>query len=256
MGLLLAYLELYPPVYSEDELINKLMRVIVTRLTGTAAFLPLMFKFGYKVNRLTKNRPFYSLAVAFPAFLVVINNFPVIGLASGNVRIVKTGIYLVLFAAEALSIGLFEEIAFRGVLFPAYLENHRATTKQIFLSALLSSAVFGGIHLFNLFIGAGPGGVFLQVGYSFLIGGMCSVVLLRTHSVWICVLLHALFDFGGFLTETLGEGVIWDPATVIITAVLGVLVLVHMLIVMKNTTPDDVAGIFETKKPDASPEEN
>lgn len=256
LGIVLAFLELKPPVYSEDGLINRLLGITVTRLIGTLAFLPLMFRFGFRLNGLTKVRPLSAILITVPAFLVVINNFPIIGLMTGNVRIVKTGIYLVLYAVESLSIGLFEEIAFRGVLFPAFLENHRSSTKQIFLSAFVSSAAFGAIHLFNLMAGAGFGGVILQIGYSFLIGGMCSAVLLRTHNVWICVILHTLFDFGGFLTETLGEGIIWDTATVIITAVLGVLVFGHMLYVMLKTEPYHVDGIFSGKKTHSDGEES
>ena len=244
-GVILVLLEILEPVYTVDEVMNRMIRTLVTRTVGIAAFLPLLFSSGYDILGYTGRRPLHGILVALPALAVAVNNLPIIGLATGGVKILRGGIYLFVYVLESLSIGLFEEIAFRGVLYPAVLENRRSSTRQIFWSTVISSALFGGIHLFNLFLGGGIGGVLLQVGYSFLIGGMCSIVLLHTRSVWICAFIHALFDFGGSLTETLGEGRIWDPVTVVLTAVLGAAVLGIMLALLLKTRPDDVAGIFE-----------
>ena len=89
----------------------------------------------------------------------------------------------------------------------------------LLVSLLLTSAVFGGVHLFNLFMSSLPS-VLLQIGYSFLIGAMCSVVLLKTRNIWLCVLIHAVYDFGGKLIPTLVKGTLWDTPTVIVTTVL------------------------------------
>lgn len=239
---IIAFLELKPPVYSSDAIINTLLKNTVTRAAGILVFIPLaircryrLFGFGMKLK---------ALLVSIPAFLVVINNLPIIGLATGNAYLTHTGRYIWLYALESFAIGLFEELAFRGVLFPAILEKQRSSTRRIFWATVISSALFGGVHLFNLFAGGSPGSVLLQVGYSFLIGGMCSVVLLKTKNIWICVALHTIFDFNGFLVPTLGDGIIWDAATVAVTAVLGVATLVHFLFVMKNVKPEDIQDIF------------
>ena len=101
--------------------------------------------------------------------------------------------------------------------------------KGLFWSLILTSAVFGGVHLINVFMGAGIGGVILQIGYSFLIGAMCSVVLLKTRNIWLCVLLHAIYDFSGTLMPTLGAGTWWDTPTVIFTAVLAVATTAYLV---------------------------
>jgi membrane protease YdiL (CAAX protease family) len=145
-------------------------------------------------------------------------------------------------------IGLFEEFAFRGVLFPYILENRRKTSGSIFKATVISSAAFGAVHLFNLLSSGGVGGVLLQVGYSFLIGGMCAIVLLYTRCIWICVALHAIYDFCGFLIPTLGTGIIWDSITVTITAVLGVFALVFMVLWLKKITPEQVEEIYTKNK--------
>ena len=89
--------------------------------------------------------------------------------------------------------------------------------------------LLGLLHLFNLFAGASVGATFLQVGYSFLIGAMLSAVLIKTDNLWLCVLLHAGFDFGGSIITELGTGIFQDLWFWIFTAFAGVLCLAHVL---------------------------
>ena len=120
-------------------------------------------------------------------------------------------------------------------------------TGNVFLSfiiLLISSSAFGAVHLLNIFAGAGIGGVLLQVGYSFLIGGMCAIVLLYTRCIWICVALHAIYDFCGYLVPTLGDGIIWDPITVIITTILGLFALIFMTVWLLRINPDRVNELY------------
>ena len=245
-SLALVLLETVGITYSSDPIINNLLRVIVTRFVGCFVFVPLAVYMKYNIFGLVKKNRTKVLLCTLVPFAVVINNFPIIGVVSGNAYITSPSWYISVFALEALMIGLFEEFAFRGVLLPFVLENHAKSRKSIFWSTVISSAAFGGIHIFNLFAGAGIGGVLLQVGYSFLIGGMCAIVLLYTRCIWICVLLHALYDFCGYLIPTLGEGLIWDPATVTITAILGVFALIFMLIWLSRITPDVVERLYNS----------
>ncbi|MGM9641875.1 MAG: lysostaphin resistance A-like protein [Eubacteriales bacterium] len=200
---------------------------------------------GYNIFGLTKVKRRKVLLCTLVPLAVVVNNLPIIGLLSGNAYIVKPCWYIAVFAVESLFIGLFEEFAFRGVLLPYILERRRSDAKSIFWATLISSAAFGAVHIFNLFVGAGFGGVILQIGYSFLIGGMCAIVLLYTRCIWLCVALHAIYDFCGFLVPKLGEGVIWDPVTVTLTAVLGVFAFVFMLIWLLRITPERVDELYK-----------
>ena len=230
--------------YSPDPTLNTLYRVIATRFVGCLVFIPLAIYMKYNVFGLVKENRAKVLLCTLVPLAVVVNNFPIIGVISGNAYVTAPDWYIAIFALEALMIGLFEEFAFRGVLLPFVLENRATSRKSIFWATVISSAAFGGIHIFNLFAGAGIGGVLLQVCYSFLIGGMCAIVLLYTGCIWICVLLHAIYDFCGYLIPTLGEGIIWDPATVAITTVLGVFALVFMLIWLSRITPEKVQRFY------------
>lgn len=246
----LVVLEVFPPHYSDDETLNTLISVIVSRAVGTVFFLPMLFRLGYRVHGSVRMPVGAAFAAFVPALAVCVNNFPFIGMLTGAARVTSPAWMVAVYAAESLMIGLLEEIAFRGVLYMAILEDRRRDSGQIFWATVISSALFGGVHLFNLFAGAGFGPTVLQVGYSFLIGGMCSIVLLRTGNLWLCVLLHAVYDFGGFLVPTLGTGKIWDAATVTLTAVLGVLSALWLALLLWRTTPEMIAGLFPPK-PDA-----
>ncbi len=244
----LVFFEYYPITYSSNDVLNMLIKVIITRGIGCLVFIPLSIYMGYNIFGLTRNRRTRSLLYTLVPLAVVVNNLPIIGLTRGAAYITEPKWYIFVFALEALMIGLFEEFAFRGVLYPYILERRRRDNKSVFFATVLSSAAFGAIHLFNLFAGAGMLGVILQVGYSFLIGGMCSIVLLYTRCIWICVLLHAIYDFCGYLIPTLGTGIIWDPATVTITALLGLFALIFMIYILLKIDIDKVDELFKSKQ--------
>ncbi len=232
------------PQYSTDPLRQLLTESMLYRLLGSIVFFALSVFLGFRLwGKSTR-----ALWLVFlPALAVVINNFPIIGLCTGEASLVRTDL-LPLFLLDCLFIGVFEELAFRGVLFLAILEKRRASKKQIFLTAVISSAIFGLVHLANLIEGAGIGATILQVGYSFLIGGMCTIVLLRGGNLIFCILLHTLFDIGGRMIDLLGAGKIWNLPTIIVTALLGVAVTAWMLYQLWRVTPEDTNRFYPSKK--------
>lgn len=244
----LLTLELSPIDYFEDAVMNQMFQVILTRTMGSLVFIPLCIYMGYNVFGLTETQRKKSLLCTLVPLVVVVNNFPIIGVIGGSAFVTKPYWYIPIFALESLMIGVFEEFAFRGVLFPYVLENRRKSSRSIFKATVISSAAFGAVHLFNLLVGGGVGGVVLQVGYSFLIGGMCAIVLLYTRCIWFCVALHAIYDFCGFLIPTLGTGIIWDSITVTVTAILGVFALVFMVLWLRRITPEQVEELYKKNK--------
>ena len=227
---LLLWLEVGKPTITEDAVLAPLVSMTITRLIGAAVFLVLLLYEGYRVVDPLQKPFLKSLLFTLPPFLVVVNNLPILSMMWGDAYLVyNTPVYILWFAAECLAIGLFEELAFRGVIFLMFAEKRYTTRRGLFWSLVLSSAVFGGVHLINLLAGGGIGDVLLQIGYSFLIGAMCSVVLLKTRNIWLCVALHAVYDFCGTLMPTLGAGVWWDTPTVIFTALLAVATAAYLI---------------------------
>ncbi|MBQ7346534.1 MAG: CPBP family intramembrane metalloprotease [Clostridia bacterium] len=232
------------PVYSQDETVQFLWKSLVFRVLGSAVFLSLCVYFGY---RICNRPPLSSWAIWLPCLAVVINNLPILALVNGTAWVERWELFP-LFIADSLFIGIFEELAFRGTLFLAILEKRRDSTKRIFWTTVISSAVFGLVHFANLLEGAGVGATVMQVGYSFLIGGMCSIVLLKTGNIIFCILLHAIFDFCGNLVPMLGGGDLWDTPTIVITAVLAVIVTVWELFVLLRVKPEETDRFYPIKK--------
>ena len=228
------------PTFSEDETEQRLIRSVMSHLLGSWVFVMLLLFLRYRVwNR----PPLASLTVLIPALLVVVNNLPILAMINGQAVLERWDL-LLLFAVDSLLIGVFEEFAFRGTLFLVILEKHRANGKQIFMTTLISSLAFGLVHFANMLEGQGIVPTLMQVGYSFLIGGMCAIVLLKTGNLLFSILLHGIFDFCGGLMPTLGGGTWWDTPTIIFTAVLAVAVSVWMLTVLLRIKPEETDQFY------------
>lgn len=251
----LAQNELIKSWFSDDDYRPAVLNTLVMDALGSVVFVFMTLYMGYHVFTPLRKPWYKSLLFGLPALAVAINNFPIIGLATGNAYITDPAGGVLLIVAYCFAIGMFEEFAFRGLFYLMILDGRRKSTKQIFLTTAASCAVFGLVHLVNLFVGANPGATLLQVGYSFLIGGMCAIVLLKTGSIWYCVLLHTVYDIGGTILY-LGGGLRWDVVTVTVTAVLGVAVAVFMVISLLRIKPEDIAFLFPEKQTSAVNDEN
>lgn len=243
-ALLFAVVWLLDPIVSADETVQFLFKSSVSRAIGSLVFAFVLAYLGYRVFHAPRR---IHAAAVLPALVIAVNNMPILGLCRGWVWVERVE-WVWLFALDTFLIGLFEELAFRGVLFPYLLENRRDSRKRIFFTTVVCSALFGLVHLVNLLEGAGFGATVLQVGYSFLIGGMCSIVLLKTGNLLYCILLHGIYDFGGGLVPTLGGGDLWDTPTVVLTVILSVIVIVWMLMLLWRVTPEDADKFYQKKE--------
>lgn len=228
-----------------DGNVSFLVDMTVTRFIGGIVFLSMLINLGYRVLNPVRTPFLSSLVFCLPAFLVAVNNFPFIPVITGKAAVDSPVWMIALLLVECLCIGFFEELAFRG-LFLWIAERKKADRRWIFCSILISSAAFGLIHLINLFESS-PVSVLMQIGYSALIGAMCSVVLLRTANIWLCVILHGTFNFCGAVIPTCGHGVLWDTPTVIMTAVIAVAVTFYMTVAFLKADLGILDGIYGEK---------
>ena len=221
----LVFCELAGRVLRPDAAWFPMAETILTRLIGAAVFVVLIRRMGYR----TLGVPDLSRRPVIPllALLVAVNNLPWIGLFTGRARIDASPGRILLFIGECLAVGLFEELAFRGFLMPYCLSRLRGRPHAVFLAALISSALFGLVHLVNLLI-----------GYSFLVGGMCACVLVASRSVWLCAAIHAVYNFCGTVVPRLGSGNGWDPVTIAVTVLLGFFTAVLLVRFLRQTEDD------------------
>ena len=223
---LLLAVEAFNMYFAKDTTEYELIYGIATRAIG-AAVCVLMMAYCSFTHLFSSLGSIKSILLVSPCCLIAINNFPYIPFISGGATLDTRWHLVVLLALQCFLVGFFEEAAFRGCVFMLILERRHNTRKDIFWSIIISSLVFGAIHIVNLFVGAGIVPVVLQLGYSFLIGAMCSVVLLITKKLWLPIIIHSVFNFAGALVPTLGKGEIWDTPTVVLTVVVSVLVAAY-----------------------------
>ena len=73
----------------------------------------------------------------------------------------------------------------------------------------------------------------MQIGYSLLIGGMCSIAFLKTGNFYNAILLHFVFNIGGMLyDQNMIAGNIWTTPNILLTAILAVVVTVFALYIL------------------------
>lgn len=221
---LTVLLEMLDLNYSRNVIHNRLLKSSIPLVPGVVAVWILVKKLGFRLFGKAEN-----LLYLLPCLCVAINNFQFCSFFAGNMRLQEgvDAFAWILFAGNCLLTGFFEELIFRGIVFPLVLERVSNNKKGLFLAVLLSSAIFGLSHLLNIVMGAGVGATILQVGYSTLTGGMFAFAFIKTKNVIFCVLLHAVYNFGGLLftpLQGLGTGVLFDVGTTVMMAVVAIAV--------------------------------
>lgn len=229
-----------------DKTMGSLVKETVPRLTVSLFLIVLMVTRGYAETFKPQWRGTHLLW-SIPCFLVAIVNFPFGALIRGAAVVERLDL-LWIFLLKCIAIALLEEIFFRALLLPLFMECFAKNRYCVLISVLGSSILFALMHLFNLFFGAGVGETMVQVGYTFLIGCMLAVMMLKTENIWLCVIVHAVFDVGGTIVADLGSGSFQDTTFWILTAVFGLLCAVHIILSLKhiiidfyNDSDDDIS---------------
>lgn len=187
-----------------------------------------------------------SYGVLLYGALLSFNNLPIRTLLRGEARVTAPVGSVFLWLLAALAIGTFEELLFRGFLLPLLLSRSH-TPRGVWGAVLGSSALFGAVHLFNLAGGAAVGATLLQCGYSSLLGALYAVIFLRTGNILPPILLHAVFDFCGYLVPQLGEGTLADAPTVVVTVLLSLAAGISALAALFRLPQETVDRLFLEK---------
>ena len=219
-----------------------------TRVIGGFACIVFMLEFSFgKVFSLIGNKKWIWYLAILPAFVIAVNNFPFVSYLSGDCSFSAEAGELLLFALSCLCVGFFEEMAFRGCALMYIMKKRSGTRLGIFLSIVLSSCVFGLVHLVNIFTSS-PGAVIRQIGYSALIGAMCSIVLIATRNIWLCVICHGVYNFCGGIIDKFGNGNMWTVPQIICTATVAVIVAAYMVWIFFKLPIDNAKELYREQK--------
>ena len=103
-----------------------------------------------------------------------------------------------------VSVGLFEELAFRAVINDAIIYKFREKKYVFVLSAVVSSVVFGAAHIVGVFDVTSPiawGQALAKTLESGVFGLALLILYWKTRNIWACGVTHGLFDFFAGYTE-------------------------------------------------------
>ena len=229
--------------------IDENLYLLLSRFAGGGACLLFMLEFSFTkiLSPIGNKKPLLWLFV-IPGFIIAINNFPFVSYLMGDCKIDADLSSILFWALICVGVGFFEEMAFRGCVFMLALKGRTQSRAKIFLAIFLSSVVFGLVHFLNVFFGSSPLEVLCQIGYSALIGALCSMILLLTRNIWLCVLLHASFNFCGGLIEGYGVGEQWTIAEIIFTVIIAVIVALYFVILFFKMPIGLASDLFEEKE--------
>ncbi len=100
-----------------------------------------------------------------------------------------------------LSVGLFEELLFRAVINDGLIYQFRKTKHIFLISAIITSFIFGFVHVFGSFI-RGEINTPITIAQAVLKALSCGIFGLnllimywRTRNIWACAVVHGGYDF-------------------------------------------------------------
>lgn len=234
---LIVTLQFIPLSIFNDKIFDGYIKSIIAYIICIPYCVLATKKMGYKVLKLPIN-----IYCFFISMLIAINNFPFFPFFKENTYVViKDSSKTIVFIINCMFTAIFEELLFRGVIFNIFMEKAK-TNKDIIKAILFSSIIFGLAHLFNLIPGADIGAVLLQVCYTTLIGALCSFILFKTHNIVFSIILHSVYNICGLIlsTQGIGNGIVFDIETIILTTILGFFVGIFVLITLFKTTEKEV----------------
>ena len=231
-----------------DEPAAEFFRVLIGH-TGTGLLLVgLLFKLDlFKRAGFTRPSRWKAVWLVWPLTLLALLNAS--ELIDGSLTIDSSCPWLlVLYIAMNLAIGFCEDVMGRGVVLTVMLQKWGYTRRGIYQAVLVSSALFGVAHIFNLMTGHLPllAGL-TQIIYSVFFGVIFAACFLRNNAIWPAILMHGVIDFGGGLRHLALEGdqiaIANNTLTQAITALMITLPLfLYGLFILRKVTPSEQTG--------------
>jgi membrane protease YdiL (CAAX protease family) len=229
------------------------LKVIIGHTLTGIILVGLLVKLGiFKNARFTPPNQWKALWLAWP--LVVITLLNLSSLIDGSL-VVDTSrpVLIILYTFLALSIGFCEEVMGRGVVLSVMLRKWGDTRRGIYLAVLVSSALFGAAHIFNIVTGRLPLLANLtQIIYGFFFGVVFAACVLRNNAIWPMMIMHAAIDFAGGLRHiAVGGGSQTDVANSTMTnAVIALIVTLPLflygLFILRKVAPFENPGHTES----------
>jgi membrane protease YdiL (CAAX protease family) len=225
------------------------LKVVIGHTLTGLILVWLLIKLGlFKNAKFTPPNQWKALWLAWPLVGIALLNLE--SLINGSL-VIDTAhpSLIILYICLNLSIGFCEEVMGRGVVLSAMLQKWASTRRGIYLAVLVSGALFGLAHIFNLITGhLPPLAALTQIAYSVSFGVVFAACFLRNNSIWPMIIMHAAIDFGGGLRHIAvgGDSQITVSNSTIAGAVGAIIVslplLLYGLFILRKVAPFENSG--------------
>lgn len=177
------------------------------------------FRYGHEMFKFNLNSFIYGLWLGSFIFIVILLN--ILNSIETISAIDFTVTTVVLLLLSNITIGLFEEILCRGIIFNAFLKSNTPIR-----AALISSGLFGVVHLLNLTHSNDYIGTITQVMYAMFLGMLFAAIYYVTKNIWSVIFLHSALDIssGFYELEHIGEN-LNNPLTSITSSFITIIIL-------------------------------
>lgn len=101
---------------------------------------------------------------------------------------------ILLFTINMLFVGINEEICMRSLILNNLILKYGKSKKEVYKAILISSVIFGVIHLVNIFF-IPPVTVVVQAINAASAGVLFSVIYICSKNIWATIAIHALVDW-------------------------------------------------------------
>ena len=167
-----------------------------TKFLSILLYLTILWQFGW-----LRSAGFQTLGRWQAWLIVLIASVFEVALAIRSINGHFEWLNLIILASPStyLLVGLFEEIAFRGLILYAFLHLWGDTYRGVLKSVFISSLLFGIGHLATIFTGNTVLGALCQTASSTISGVLYAALVLYGWSIWPVVIGH-------FLTDAIGYG--------------------------------------------------
>jgi CAAX amino terminal protease family. len=135
--------------------------------------------------------------------------FIVIGIAGaiiGNIGldysklVPKSPVTFILFTLNMFMVGMNEEITMRSLVLNNLLCQESHTHKGILKAVFISAAIFGAIHIPNIFF-VPPITLLVQVINAASAGVLFAAIYIRCKNIWATIIIHMLVDWLALVIE-------------------------------------------------------
>ena len=172
--------------------ISELVLLIIT-------FIILIIRKKLYIFKEKKEKFIISIKKGMPilviAIIVLISNFLMLG--DKNIDIANLGSLIFL----AITVGVTEELLFRGWLQNEITEKFSNNRKEIILSIIASGCIFGFFHSVNVLSGQDIFTTLMQIIQTSAIGILLGSIYFVTKNISSVIFLHSFYDFAVLLGE-------------------------------------------------------